>query len=340
VPTHPIFLKNTFLNITFRNMSNHDVGIRFLDEQTRYAAGETVSGIADIILPKETTLSAISLTFVGRAEVEWMENQGSHYFTNNLIYSNKNDFLKQTIPFTKDDVTVIDEEDICSDLAMKRLAIAFSFQIPSEQNLPSSMVSSYGFIKYQIQLTIETPNEKKKARDYVREILIEAPLERHLMITVNGTTEKEVLLHSGHVSMHASLGRKGFTPDETVNVYINVDNQTNIHVTPRVSLHQVQTYTSDTHQKTVEADLSKEPVVGAEIAAHTKVEGFISIKLPDNELLSIKTDLIKVKYFLRVTLDIPQSPDLHINLPVVLISKKVFEIIQTGLEKSAEFISQ
>jgi len=318
-------------------MDKIDLGIYFKEQQLCYTAGDTVTGTADIISPKKIALSAISLTFVGTSEVKWIEDQGPLYNSNGAVYFRQDDFLKQSIHFTENDVT-----NISSDPTKAHYIIAFSFKITFSQSLPSSMETSYGFIKYQVRLSVrlnEKVEEEEEAKSYFREIQVEAPSEQNFMITVSGTTEKMVLLHAGDVYMYASLPRKGFSSDETVLVYVHIDNQTNTRVTPRVTLHQVQTYTCENHQKTVEKDLSKEPVFGAEIAANANTGEHIFVKLPIfGKLLSIRSNLISVKYFLRVTLDIPHSVDLIINLPIVLIPKKVLAAAKIEFLKLQEQI--
>jgi hypothetical protein len=54
--------------------------------------------------------------------------------------------------------------------------------------------------------------------------------------------EKTVLLHAGKVSMHATIGRKGFAPGESITVHVSVDNKSGAKLVPRISLHQVQIY--------------------------------------------------------------------------------------------------
>jgi hypothetical protein len=80
--------------------------------------------------------------------------------------------------------------------------------------------------------------------------------------------------------------------------------------------------------QTIETTMGEEPVVGAEIAPHSAVEEVLNVLIPTDESLSIKSSVITVKYFVHVTLDIPHSFDLHINLPVVLTSAKVIETAQ------------
>jgi len=332
-------------------MNNIGHDIRFSAGQFCYIAGDTVSGIADVSLSQDTSLSALSLTFVGIAEIRWIEDkEGAQNNIDSLVYFSKDDFLKQLIPFTENDVTII--QDICPDLTKKRLAIAFSFKISNEQDLPSSMLSSFGFIKYQVRLTIKSNEEQGPSKNYVREIFLETPLERkRLMIAKDGTTEKIVLLHAGHALMSAPLGYSDFhSPDETTSVFVKLDNETNVQIIPRFTLQQVQITAWDGHHELVTADLLIEPLtwdqyqksvkmalrkdflIGLETAAAiAKVKQLIEVILPIGALLSVKNDLITVKYFLA--LDIPHSPDLNVNPPIALTPVKALAAIQAEFAK-------
>lgn len=125
--------------------------------------------------------------------------------------------------------------------------------------------------------------------------------------------------------MHASIGRKGFAPGEKITVHLGIDNRTNTKVTPRLNLYQVQIYMSGVRHKTIESILTEEPVVGPEIEPHKEEEALLVVKIPSDEALSIKSSVITVKYFVHVTLGIPHSFDLHVNLPIVVTSRRVIE---------------
>ena len=132
-------------------------------------------------------------------------------------------------------------------------------------------------------------------------------------------------MYGGKVSMHASIGRKGFAPGETITVHVAVDNKTSTKVTPRISLHQVQIYMCGSRHKTIETTMSEQPIIGKQVEPHTKVEDLLDVKIPSDESLTIKSSVITVKYFVEVTLDIPHSFDLHLNLPIVVTSRKVID---------------
>jgi len=160
-------------------------------------------------------------------------------------------------------------------------------------------------------------------------------LDLHLQITVGASAEKNVLLHSGKVSMHASIGRKGFAPGETIAVHVSVDNKTSTKLIPRVSLHQTQIYMCGARHKTIETTLSNDPIQGTEIEPHSEAVEVLHVKVPADESLTIKSSVITVKYFVHFTLDIPHSFDLHINLPIILTSSRVIEDLRNQADQVA-----
>lgn len=192
------------------------------------------------------------------------------------------------------------------------------------------MISNHGFIQYFVRVTI--PNPEKEGEDvapsrFIKEIIVQSPITENLLITVGGSAEKSVLLQGGQVvSMHASLGRKGFYPGESITVHVSVKNGTkSAVVTPRVSLHQVQIFMCGSRHKTIETTMGDEATIGKPVEPGTEVEEVLSLAVPGDESLTIKSSVISVKYFVHVTLDIPKSIDLHVNLPVVLTSRDVIE---------------
>lgn len=94
---------------------------------------------------------------------------------------------------------------------------------------------------------------------------------------------------------------------------------------PRVSFYQTQIYMTGERHKTVENSLT-EAVEGDEVLSHTLIEdAAIPVAIPVNIPLSIKSELITLKYFVHVTLDIPLATDIHVNLPVIVTSRAALE---------------
>ena len=112
---------------------------------------------------------------------------------------------------------------------------------------------------------------------------------------------------------------------EEIRVNLLIDNSSTANVKPRVTFYQTQIYMTGERHKTVENSLT-EAVEGEEVSAHTIVEdGMLSVPIPVNIPLSIKSELITLKYFVHVTLDIPFATDIHVNLPVIVTSRAALE---------------
>ena len=61
-----------------------------------------------------------------------------------------------------------------------------------------------------------------------------------------------------------------------------------------------------------------EAVVGQSVEKQSNSEQVLNVPLPETACLTIKSEVISVKYFLHVTLDIPHAFDVHVNLPFVV----------------------
>ena len=103
-------------------------------------------------------------------------------------------------------------------------------------------------------------------------------------------------------------------------LHLTVDNQSTVEVTPRATLHQTQVYMCGERHKAREVVVT-EAIVGKTVYKKTNITETLFIPLPEDISLSIKSGIINIKYFIHVTLDISYSIDLHVNVPIVIVSK-------------------
>ncbi|KAJ6223306.1 hypothetical protein RDWZM_001851 [Blomia tropicalis] len=273
-----------------------DISINIKDNCHRFTVGETVSGNIDFRLPETVPLKDIQIKFYCLAEVKWIEYPGTPYYLNGFVYNDKYNYLEMNYPLAEKEPSL---KEIPKNQNVK---IPFSFDIPNDRNLPSTMISSHGFIQYFVKVFVKLP--KEDVRKFVKEIIVESPIDDNLMITV------------------------GFAPGESIAVHIWVENHTSAKLVPRISLHQTQIYMCGARHKTIETTLNNDPTVGTEINPNSDADEILHVHVPSDESLTIKSSVITVKYFVHVTLDIPHSFDLHINLPVVITSARVVEMIR------------
>ncbi|KAI2803818.1 hypothetical protein RDWZM_001853 [Blomia tropicalis] len=280
-----------------------------LDDNDIYQGGQSVHGHVVIDLIADVPLSECYIKLFCIGKVGWTDNpglrdEGHSYNIQRLLLEY---FYR------------LDDGPI-SFFPAGRHEIPFEFLLP-EEALPSSFQSRFGSISYTIEAKI---GEHERKRD----ILVDMPITRNLWLTVGGTSEKDfgvLSFASGNISMQATLDKKGYFRGEDIRVNLMIDNNSSANVKPRVTFYQTQIYMTGERHKTVENSLT-EAVDGDEVPAHSLVEdGSILVKIPVNIPLSIKSDLITLKYFVHVTLDIPLATDIHVNLPVIVTSRAALE---------------
>ena len=124
------------------------------------------------------------------------------------------------------------------------------------------------------------------------------------------------------IYLYTSISRKCYKPGDHIVVHCNVFNDSSVECKPRATLFQNQIYLfADTH-KAYQVPIT-EPVVGDSVAKENTSLQILTIPIPNETPLSIKTELIVVKYFIHVTLDIPHAFDIYANLPMVLTTESV-----------------
>jgi len=303
------------------------VDIKISDSHHEFYVGERVEGQAEVSLPENGLLSDIGISFHCLAEVKWLEYAA--HFLQSQFYHDKCEFHVEVAKLVDKDVTVTP----LNENKWKTFTIPFSFKIPNDKNLPSSMLSAHAFVKYFVRVSIKNANGDMK--HFYKNIPVQSPMNKNLMISVGGSAESSLLFHGGTVSMQASLNRKGFAPGQTLAVQVSVDNQTNALMKPQLELHQIQIYNFEgIRLKIVETVLCESPITGPKIPAHSKEQEILLLTIPTGESLSIRSDLITVKYFVNVILHtgLQKEFNLHINLPIVLTAKGILDAATEGYE--------
>jgi len=196
------------------------------------------------------------------------------------------------------------------------------------------MNSSDGFIHHLVRVSIKLDREDVK--EFNRQLVVLAPFDsvENLSISVCGSVDKTVLLHGGKVYLTASIDRKGYAPGESIPVTITVRNGSSAKLALRLALQQIQIFMSGARHKTVDNLIAETDCEEADSEGQLEIEPnnnmvdqVVPIKVPTNCSLSIKNPIITVKYFIAVSLDIPHSFDLHLNLPVVITHQSVVDQI-------------
>ena len=107
-------------------------------------------------------------------------------------------------------------------------------------------------------------------------------------------------------------------------MHTTVDNQSSVVVKPRATLYQTQIYMCGERHKGQELALT-EYVEGKEVAPDSQYTETLFLPIPKNASLTIKSPIISIKYFIHVTLEIPHAIDVHVNVPLVVVTESALK---------------
>lgn len=97
------------------------------------------------------------------------------------------------------------------------------------------------------------------------------------------------------------MPRKGHIAGETIEVKTVVKNTTSLKVQARAALYQTQIFMSGVRHRTLESALG-ETVTGPEIEPCEFTENVLELPIPPRAPLTMKSNMVTVKYFVHVTL--------------------------------------
>jgi len=294
------------------------------EEIPRFQAGDTVWGNLKLNIRGRVLLSDIKIRLVCMGEVEWYDDPIFVHAVGSITYPNDRNLCENKHKFLElfYDLTEIKHEKY---LSKGQHFIRFHFQLP-EQGIPSSFSGEFGSITYTIDVVIHEALSEVLKSDEVehrmgRKIIVLAPIRQQLDVSVGGTTEKDfgiISLGSGKIKFAANVTKKGFVPGENLELNCNIENNSSVNVTPRATINKKEIYLCGTRHKCVGKHLTDEPVFGQKVEKHSNTNQRISLKIPDDIPLSMKSELITVKYIIHVTLDIPHAIDVHLNIPIII----------------------
>lgn len=192
----------------------------------------------------------------------------------------------------------------------------FKFLIPA--TAPTSFEGNYGRIIYRVRAFIDTP---RFAKDYNIEkaFFLLRPLNLNELPDIWGTCSSAVtqqftymLMKTGTVVLKAQTDMKGYTPGQIIKVMTNIHNQSGKN-TGNIAASLMQRVTYETKKPTHDVKTIAE-VEGGAVKAGKELEWkeqIIVPPLPQSSLFGC--DLIKIEYFVKVSL---KSPEVQLTLPI------------------------
>jgi sporulation-control protein spo0M len=284
------------------------------NESKHYVVGDRVTGSLKFASTGGVLASGVRISLVCVGEANWTEDVP--LASGALMYHNNRKFLD--IPF--------DMNKSAHEKTLDVHTFPFDIKIPDE-GLPSSFEDTHAWIHYNVEAAIDEPDSDEVNTIKTR-ITVDSPMRHNLKVFVNGHADKTLSVFpnmgSGSIAFYVSLSRKGYLPGETIEVLCYVANKSTAEVTPRATLYQTRVYQCGVSHKAVDRVLT-EHIIGNKMASNANNTDIIHIPIPKDVSLSIKSDVISVKYVVHVTLDIPHAVDLSINLPIIVTTQSALD---------------
>ena len=285
-----------------------------------YFAGSNIDGNVLIELSEAKKVQGIFIALSGQAYVHWTEQRttgdGEERRTETYHYSDSqiilNDVLIQLWGNGRDS----------QEIVPGRYEFPFKFQLPSNLVLPTSFESNTGFIRYSLTATIKRSwkfNHTAKRAITINEIVdINTP---QLSVPLSNSREKTLCClccASGPISLSATTDRGGYCPGESIAITTEVENHSNRRITAvQATLKQIVTYCAQGSTRQDNKIIQRIEGPGIEPGAKSNWNNEL-LPIPPTAPCISSCNIIQLSYVLIVTLDIPWTVDLHVEVPITI----------------------
>ncbi|XP_029915229.1 arrestin domain-containing protein 1a [Myripristis murdjan] len=262
-----------------------------------YSPGESISGTLKIKLAQSLQCKAIKVNCNGFCgittkvnDTAWQEEE--QYFNSTVSMADKGTLKQGDHSFP------------------------FKFLIPA--SAPTSFEGNYGRIIYRVRAFVDTPRFSKDYKTekpfYLLSLLNLNEVPDILEPSSSAVTRQftYLLVKTGTVVLRAQSDMKGYTPGQIIQLTANIHNQSG-KSTGTVVASLMQRVTYETKKPTHDVRTIAE-VEGAGVKAGKEAEWkekIIVPPLPQSSLIGC--DLIKIEYYIKVSL---KSPEVMLTLPI------------------------
>ncbi|XP_051924647.1 arrestin domain-containing protein 3-like isoform X2 [Hippocampus zosterae] len=211
--------------MTIRNFS---IEYDAINSQNIFTNGDTINGRIVVEVSKETPIQ--SLTFIGKgsAKVRWVEHHHKHtryYWSDEQYYDIKQHILRAGTEF----------------IAQGRHVFPFSFKVPNGK-MPSSFKASTGRIVHKLKAELKQSMKLTKTAKAHFTFVSKADMDiaglmepQHVCIEHNFKS-----CGSGTVTMNVYTEQMAYKADETLNIKVEINNQSTVSVRPKFTIYRKQ----------------------------------------------------------------------------------------------------
>lgn len=222
-----------------------------------YVPGQAVNGYLKVSCHEEVSCRNITVTIKGQSKVHWSEKSGKsrrHYRAEELYFRHP--------------VLVWSGEASGNNMSPGSFKFPFSFILP--RDIPSSFMSHFGKVVYQVKAEADLPWNFDKSHKVFFSVNFMYDLNMDPLATIPMVIQKEDTLcccccAQGPIEMNMRAQRSGYVPGENIVVNGDVVNNSSSTVEyTEIKLIQVITYITKSKQKQTERTVQRvyHPLLG------------------------------------------------------------------------------
>ena len=296
-----------------------------------YIPGATVEGSVVLKLSKLERIRDIKIAFSGEARTFWTVTFSSDHSSRIYLYSD----TEALLPNNKELHLLSADDEFGQVVTAGVHVFPFLFQLPTDC-CPSSFQSKAlgeGSIRYWLTATVSQPMAKATILSLQRDVTVVEAVDVNvpwLIKPLASSNEKTVCClwcASGPISLSVTTDRAGYCIGESIGINVEAKNCSNRRVTVvRACLKQkVTLYAKD------RTFSHSEPAIRVEEKLIQRIEGpgievggsctWVNkpLLVPVTTIPTINScRIVKLAYFLTVTLELPYAKDLHVTMPITV----------------------
>ncbi|KAM8921044.1 thioredoxin-interacting protein [Pelodytes ibericus] len=285
--------------------------LSFTEPDKVYCGGEKVTGRVVVEVAEVTTVISVKVLACGVAKVLW--SSGPQHCKQEMEYLRYEDTLQMEERPTASDGSVIMRPG-------NRYEYKFGFELP-QGPLGSTFKGKYGSVMYWVKAFLDRPGnppqEVQKKFEVVDFVDVNTP---DLMSPISGKKHKKMtclFIPDGHISMAASINRKGFCEGDDICISADFENTCSRIVVPKAAILAKHTYLANGLTKVFTQKLCS--VRGNHIiSGMTDKWRGKSIRVPKIKPSILGCNILRVEYSLLVYVSVPGAKKVILDLPLVI----------------------
>ncbi|XP_067932029.1 arrestin domain-containing protein 3-like [Watersipora subatra] len=294
------------------------------NDEPAYYPGDTVAGSCEVEISEgEFSFRSLTVVLRGLSRVHWTEskNVGARLGPYTQHFMSDSEYLRER--------KILTQARMGADRVTLRegtYQFPFSFILPAG-TMPSSFEGKYGTTRYWLRAELKRVRARHDTRTK-KTIIFLNPINVTLaeyQEPIESVADKTLccgFCTGGHISISAHTDKSGYTPGDTIALSAQFENFTSRRLQPTAALYQRQYYYANDRQKMRTIQLVK--FQGQRLSSKCNSSWSNEHLTIPNVTPSILTcGILRVVYFVKISLKIPGAMKLSTIMPVTIGSTRL-----------------